>query len=164
MNEREDRLFEIAALAGGIIFGAIILIIERLLFAYSIAPLSYTLPEDWLRDNYNPAAVIVFLVSAIAAIVWYLIALRWWTKFDATKDTTSARSWWILLFAFPIIIVIAAISLWGNEDGTSLGGGSLLVFSVLLCLGMLSSYWVSTGLSTPINMKHVVPFAGLLPR
>ena len=66
MNEREDRLFEIAALAGGIIFGAFILVIGQLLFTYSIAPLSYTLPEDWLRDNYNPAAVTVFLVSAIA--------------------------------------------------------------------------------------------------
>lgn len=164
MNDRESRLGEITALAASIIVGGIIMVVGRLPLAYGIAPLSLTAPEDWLRTNYNPAAITAFLTSALAAIAWYLIALKWWTNYKARQQAMQARLIWILLGILAVASVVLGIIIWGNEEGASLQIFSFIIFVVTLSLSMMSSYWLATVLSTPINMVHIIPLSHLFRR
>lgn len=159
MNDKETSLGQITGLVAGIIIGAIIMILGRLPFSWGIAPLILSVPDDWLRTNYNPSAFLVFLTSAIAAVAWYLIALKWWNNYHDTKEEKmQAKLIWFLLGILAVAGVVLGIIIWGNEEGGSLQIPSFIVFAVTLSLGMLSSYWLATVWSTPSNILTVIPF------
>ncbi|MDB9416132.1 hypothetical protein [Microcystis aeruginosa] len=160
MNEQNSILSEIAGLAAGIIIGAMIMVIGRMLFGNDIIP-TYT--SNWIQSNYMPAVLVVGAFSSVFAVIWYLISLKWWRTFTEKEFSQARISWW-LLFVLPFLSFIISLFIWGKDGNNNLETIALVFFSLILLLGMFSSYWLSTALSTPPNMRRVVPLVGLFPR
>lgn len=160
MNEQNSILPEITGLAAGIIIGAMIMVIGRMLFGNGIIP-TYT--SNWIQSNYDPAVFVVWVTSSAFAVIWYLISLKWWRTFTE-KEFGQARFFWLLLFVLPFLSFIISLFIWGKDGNNNLETIALVFFSLILLLGMCSSYWLSTALSTPPNMRRVVPLVGLFLR
>jgi hypothetical protein len=160
MNEHNSILPEITGLAAGIIVGAMIMVIGQLLFGNGIIP-TYT--SNWIQNNYVPAVLVVWATSSAFAVIWYLISLKWWPKYTE-KEFSQARFFWLLLFVLPFLSFIISLFILGKDGNNNLQTVALVFFSLILLLGMFSSYWLSTALSTPPNMRRVVPLVGLFPR
>ena len=165
MNEQNSILPEITGLAAGIIIGAMIMVIGRLLFGNGIIP-TYT--SNWIQSNYDPAVLVVWATSSAFAVIWYLISLKWWRTFTE-KEFSQAQFFWLLLFVLPFLSFIISLFIWGKDGNNNDGNNNLetitlVFFSLILLLGMCSSYWLSTAFSTPPNMRRVVPLFGLFPR
>lgn len=160
MNEQNSIPPEIAGLAAGIMIGAMIMVIGRMLFGNGIIP-TYT--SNWIQSNYDPAVLVVCATSSAFAVIWYLISLKWWRTFTEKEFSQARISWW-LLFVLPFLSFIISLFIWGKDGNNNLETKALVFFSLILLLGMCSSYWLSTALSTPPNMRRVVPLVGLFPR
>lgn len=160
MNEQNSILPEITGLAAGIIIGAMIMVIGRLLFGNGIIP-TYT--SNWMQSNYDPAVLVVWATSSAFAVIWYLISLKWWRTFTE-KEFSQAQFFWLLLFVLPFLSFIISLFIWGKDGNNNLETITLVFFSLILLLGMCSSYWLSTAFSTPPNMRRVVPLFSLFPR
>jgi len=160
MNEQNSILPEIGGLVAGIIIGAMIMVISRPLFDNGIIR-TYT--SNWIQSNYDPAVFVVWATSSAFAVIWYLISLKWWRTFTE-KEFSQARFFWLLLFVLPFLSFIISLFIWGKDGSNNLETVALVFFSLILLLGMFSSYWLSTALSTPPNMRRVVPLVGLFPR
>ncbi|WP_419546199.1 hypothetical protein [Microcystis sp.] len=160
MNEQNSILPEITGLAAGIIIGAMIMVIGRLLFGNGIIP-TYT--SNWIQSNYDPAVLVVWATSSAFAVIWYLISLKWWRTFTE-KEFSQAQFFWLLLFVLPFLSFIISLFIWGKDGNNNLETITLVFFSLILLLGMCSSYWLSTAFSTPPNMRRVVPLFSLFPR
>lgn len=160
MNEQNSILPEITGLAAGIIIGAMIMVIGRMLFGNGIIP-TYT--SNWIQSNYDPAVLVVWATSSAFAVIWYLISLKWWRTFTE-KEFSQAQFFWLLLFVLPFLSFIISLFIWGKDGNNNLETITLVFFSLILLLGMCSSYWLSTAFSTPPNMRRVVPLFGLFPR
>lgn len=160
MNEQNSILPEITGLAAGIIIGAMIMVIGRMLFGNGIIP-TYT--SNWIQSNYMPAVLVVGAFSSVFAVIWYLISLKWWRTFTEKEFSQARISWW-LLFVLPFLSFIISLFIWGKDGNNNLETIALVFFILILLLGMCSSYWLSTALSTPPNMRRVVPLVGLFPR
>ena len=159
MNEQNSILPEITGLAAGIIIGAMIMVIGRLLFGNGIIP-TYT--SNWIQSNYDPAVLVVWATSSAFAVIWYLISLKWWRTFTE-KEFSQAQFFWLLLFVLPFLSFIISLFIWGKDGNNNLETITLVFFSLILLLGMCSSYWLSTAFSTPPNMRRVVPLFSLFP-
>ena len=143
-----------------IIGGGLLMLLEKSLFASRKFGFIRTLPferQDYAEEVFTPAGLIVFFISATCAILWYLTALKWSVRFDPTKDTTPARLRWVLFSFFPILSVIGVVWFWGSASAAA-----QLWLLVFLIVDIVIIYWLSTALSTPDNMLHVVPLATLL--
>ncbi|MFN9965211.1 MAG: hypothetical protein ACK52F_00365 [bacterium] len=160
MNEQNSIPPEIAGLAAGIMIGAMIMVIGRLLFGNGIIP-TYT--SNWIQSNYDPAVLVVWATSSAFAVIWYLISLKWWRTFTEKEFSQARISWW-LLFVLPFLSFIISLFIWGKDGNNNLETKALVFFSLILLLGMCSSYWLSTAFSTPPNMRRVVPLFSLFPR
>jgi hypothetical protein len=160
MEDRDRILQETTGLAAGVIGGAIILVVGKLLFSNSVVPIN---KGDWVQTNYDPAALTVFLISTVFAIIWYLITCNWWLKYEP-KQSTLATSIWVLLFVVPILSFVIALFYWGKDGDADLGLSAFLALLIALGLAMLFSYWGATALSTPKNMSSVIPLASLFRR
>lgn len=160
MNEQNSILPEITGLAAGIIIGAMIMVIGRMLFGNGIIP-TYT--SNWIQSNYDPAVLVVWATSSAFAVIWYLISLKWWRTFTE-KEFSQAQFFWLLLFVLPFLSFIISLFIWGKDGNNNLETITLVFFSLILLLGMCSSYWLSTAFSTPPNMRRVVPLFSLFPR
>ena len=160
MNEQNSILPEITGLAAGIIIGAMIMVIGRMLFGNGIIP-TYT--SNWIQSNYLPAVRFVWAFSSVFAVIWYLRSLKWWRTFTE-KEFSQARFFWLLLFVLPFLSFIISLFIWVKDGNNNLEFIALVFFISILLLGMCSSYWLSTALSTPPNMRRVVPLVGWFPR
>ena len=160
MNEQNSILPEITGLAAGIIIGAMIMVIGRMLFGNGIIP---THTSNWIQSNYDPAVRVVWATSSAFAVIWYLISLKWWRTFTE-KEFSQAQFFWLLLFVLPFLSFIISLFIWGKDRNNNLETITLVFFSLILLLGMCSSYWLSTAFSTPPNMRRVVPLFSLFPR
>jgi len=141
-------------------FTGVIMVIGRMLFGNGIIP-TYT--SNWIQSNYDPAVLVVCATSSAFAVIWYLISLKWWRTFTEKEFSQARISWW-LLFVLPFLSFIISLFIWGKDGNNNLETIALVFFSLILLLGMCSSYWLSTALSTPPNMRRVVPLVGLFPR
>ncbi|MDJ0903437.1 MAG: hypothetical protein QNJ55_32035 [Xenococcus sp. MO_188.B8] len=143
-----------------IIGGLLLILVERLIITNSgfIRVDSSLTREDYANDYFTPAALIVVLVSAICAVVWYFIALKWSPRF-APPDMRSARFTWIFL---SILVIVSFVGVWFLFGTAS--SKSLLWFAGFLIINIVITYWLSTVLSTPDNMIPAVFLADLLRR
>jgi len=160
MSEQNSILPEITGLAAGIVVGAMVMVVGRFLFGDGIVP---TFTDNWVQSNYDPAAFVVWVVSAIFAIIWYFVSLKWWRTFTA-KESGQAFFLWLLLFVLPILSCVISLFIWGKDGSNTLEVLAFVVLVLILGLGMLFSYWLSTALSTPSNMCHIIPLARLFRR
>ncbi|MDJ0557176.1 MAG: hypothetical protein QNJ68_22580 [Microcoleaceae cyanobacterium MO_207.B10] len=157
MAKREESLFEVLMLLGAIASGGIFILIQRWLFTSGIIPLLDVEPSKWVSSAFIPASLIVFAISAISAILWYLMALKIRPEFRVQDGTLLARAKWVAFLLAPVFSIIVTLIIFGEASPTAFP-----YFFVFLVINMLVTFWLSTALATPTILAHVVLFAPLI--
>lgn len=154
MINLEGRVPEIFRWFLAIAAGAIVISIQSWLFTSGSIALWDVNPTRWVASIFERASLIVWVVSSIASMIWYVMAVQMMRHFDPRKHTKSAMlKWWIVLLG-PLLSLIGSIWIFGK--------GSTAAFPWLvgfLLLNMVLTFWLSTALSTPSILAHVVPLA-----
>ena len=157
MTEDSRKQMFLGSLA--IIGGGLLMLLQRALFATGAGGLIQTTPltrQVYAANHFTPAALVVFLVSATCAVVWYRRTLKRSVHY-APKDKGAARVTWGLILLFPLLSIIVALFFWGNASPKAVSWlAGFLVIDVLVI------YWLSTALSTPDLMVPTVPGASLV--
>lgn len=136
---------------GTIVSGLSLFLLQRWLFANGTFQI-VTLSRQEYTDNYfTPGALVVLVVSAICAVIWYAIAAKWSIHFSPIKEMTTARLVWVGL-SLPPVLSVVIMSLWfGNVSPPAFPW--MLLF---LVVNMLVVYWLTTVLATPEEMIPAV--------
>jgi hypothetical protein len=140
-------------------------VLQPLIYSGGLVRLSDIQKQDlWLSDNYMPAATIVFIVSILATLIWYV-----WNTYAPPSDgkAAAARSigWWLLLL-LPILGIVVAL-LFAIQPAVTIGkltGIDLPILAAMFTFDVLVIYWAATATSTPGLAKRLPPGAGLFRR
>jgi hypothetical protein len=143
-----------------VIFGflgfIIMFFVQPWIYENRIIPIKDVPVGEWLSDSYTTGAGVVFAVSILATVVWYVLAAN--AKVTTAAETDKWRvTWWILLL-LPIISICLGISPVFNSSKDALV--SLTGFYILDAIVIL--YWLPTGSSSPSLLMYIPPGARLL--
>lgn len=108
-------------------------------------------PFDWAEQYYQPATLIVFLLSCLATLIWYGVA-SYFNDRDRKPGIKIFRGLWAALTLLPFFAILWAIS--------SITEGEEVVPSLVLfyVLDVIWLFWFGTAISTPEALKYgVVP-------
>ncbi len=159
-DDIQDRGWEIFRLFLAIILGFILLQLGGWLFSSGIIPVTVMRPAQFVKDHYNPAALIVFCASFIGAVIWWAIAVfRFKPKFSPREDTKPARLVWWAIFTLAICISGASLYIYGKTIPQAI---PWMLGSVMIIMSI--NHWLATAVSTPFMLAHVVPGAQWLQR
>ncbi|BAI88990.1 MULTISPECIES: hypothetical protein [Limnospira] len=153
MIDLEGRGLEILRWFLAIAAGAIVIPIQSWLFRSGSIALWDVDPTRWVASIFERASLIVWSVSLIGSVIWYMMAVQMRRHF-APKDTKSAMvKWWIVLL-LPLLVLIGNIWVFGKASTAAFPW-----FVGFLLLNMVLTFWLSTAVSTPSPLAHVVPLA-----
>jgi hypothetical protein len=155
----EDKRKQMFLGTFAIIGGGLLMLLQRMLFATGAGRLIQTTSlsrQVYAERCFTPAALIVFLVSATCAVVWYRRTLKWNVHY-APKDKGAARGTWGSILLFPLLSIAVALFVWGNASPKAFPW-----LAGFLVIDMLVIYWLSTALSTPDLMVPAVPCATMV--
>lgn len=138
------RIFGVTILAAALVF-----FIQPFLFSSGIIVLTDVDPIDWVYEQYMWGAAIVFTVSLIATLLWYLIAAN--SKAVRASVIGAMRIVWVLLFFLPLIAIGVALAFFNDSSEALLWITAIYVIDVLLL------YWFTTAISSPKLLKYVPP-------
>jgi len=159
-DDIQARGWEICRLFGAIFLGFILLQIGGWLFYTGMIPLTAIKPDEFVKNNYGPAALIVFWASSIAAAIWWAIAVFYFRpKFYPKEDTSIGQLIWWVIFIFTICIAGLSLHSYGKTIPEAIPSmlGSLVII-------MAINFWLATAVSTPLLLTYVVPGAQWLQR
>jgi hypothetical protein len=130
--------------------------VQPWMYENRIIPIKDVPVGEWLSDSYTTGAGVVFAVSILATVVWYVLAAN--AKVTTAAETDRWRViWWVLLL-LPIISICLGISPVFNSSKDALV--SLTGFYILDAIVIL--YWLPTGTSSPSLLMYIPPGARLL--
>lgn len=103
----------------------------------------------WINNYYNPGGIVVFVVSILSTIIWYLITAN--AKAHQAKEVARWMvAWWIFLL-FPVLSICVAIGFFTGSNDT------LVFLTIFFVLDILLLFWLPTATSTPGGLKFVPP-------
>lgn len=118
-------------------------------------------PSNWVNNEYTWGAGIVFGLSSLLAIIWYIIGST--AKITGSWDVSTKRLLW---FIFLIIsVAVAGISVWLScKFFSGASQDALYTLSVLFLFDAIWLYWLTTAISSPQNsdLEYIPPFADFL--
>lgn len=118
-------------------------------------------PSNWVNNEYTLGAGIVFGVSSLLAIIWYVIGSK--AKITGSWDTSTKKFLWVifLIISVAVAVISAAVS-WKFLPGASQDAKYSLSF--LFVLDAVWLYWLTTAISSPQNsdLEYIPPFADFL--
>ena len=106
---------------------------------------------DWLENNYNPAAFIVFGAAVFATIVWTVMTAT--AKVQTGQDILGWQLTWWLIGLIPLFAICGAIYF--------LSKPALYSLTVFFVFDVLLLYWLTTATSSPGLFKRTPPGASL---
>lgn len=143
-----------------VIFGfvgfTLMFFVQPWIYQNRIIPIKDVPVGDWVSDSYTSGAGVVFGVSIIATVIWYVLAAN--AKVLTASETDRWRAIWFVLLLLPIISIILGISPVFNTSKDALV--SLTGFYILDAILIL--YWLPTGTSSPSLLMYIPPGARLL--
>ena len=104
----------------------------------------------WINNYYIFGAGVVFAVSVLSTIIWYLITAN--AKAHKAEEVAQWMLVWWLFLLFPILGICVAIGFFKGDSNDALG--SLAIFFVF---DILLLFWLPTATSTPGGLKYVPP-------
>lgn len=113
--------------------------------------------EGWVSDEYMPGAILVFAVSAIATVVWYVMAAK--AKVNKASDSFRWQVVWWLILLLPILSICAAIGFFNRSQDALV---SLTGFFILDAIVLL--FWLPSATSSPGALMYIPPGAFLMRR
>ncbi len=139
------------------IVGALIAFwLQPWLYERGIIGISDVPVDAWIQNDYMTGAAIVFGVSVVCTLLWYVLAAR-----ANIRDTRDAQPWavvWWVLFLFPVLSICVALYFFNRSQQALLSLTGFFVFDILFL------YWLSTATSSPKDLKYAPPGAFLLRR
>lgn len=145
-------IWELSRILGALLTGAVLLfIVQPSLFQSGYIPVTDVDISEWIGENYTYGAVVVFVVSAISALIWYYLSMT--AKIRTADDVSKMRFVWWLIFLLPILAICAAIYFFNDSNEALLSLTAFYVIDILLL------YWLATVLSSAKDLKFVPPFA-----
>ncbi|HLO85399.1 MAG TPA: hypothetical protein VK203_10360 [Nostocaceae cyanobacterium] len=112
--------------------------------------------EPWLSNFYMTGATVVFAVSFVCTIIWYVLAAKAQIR-DGKDAERWVLIWWVLLFP-PVLSICVAIGFFRGTDQ------ALLSLTTFFLINILFLYWLTTATSSPGALKFVPPGAFLVRR
>ncbi|MGK7877638.1 MAG: hypothetical protein AB4426_31350 [Xenococcaceae cyanobacterium] len=113
--------------------------------------------NTWLGDNYTAGALLVFGVSVIATVLWYILAAT--AKVRGANDVFRWQVVWWMLGLLPLLGIFIALLFFNESDDARLSLAGFFIFN-----GIFLLYWLPTATSSPGLLKHIPPGAFLLRR
>ena len=113
--------------------------------------------DIWVGDNYFTSAVIVFVASLLATLLWYFLTAR--AKVRNASDVANWNIVWWIFGLFPLVAIAISVFLVNESDDAKL---SLIGFFIIDGLFLL--YWLPTATSSPGSFKYTPPGAMLVRR
>ena len=107
--------------------------------------------EAWTSGEYMAAAMLVFVISVISAVLWCVLASK--SKAHMQNEVKPWILWWWLLGLVPILGLGIAIGFLNQVEEVRL---SLAIFFVL---DILLLFWLTTATSTPGLLMYTPPLA-----
>ncbi|HBE21500.1 MAG TPA: hypothetical protein DEG17_09565 [Cyanobacteria bacterium UBA11149] len=106
--------------------------------------------EAWVSNYYIPGATVVFLVSVVATLLWYVMAVQ--ARVNTAGDTFRWQMIWWLFLLFPILSICVAIGFFGGSQDALLSLTGFLVFD-----GIFWLFWLPTATSSPASLMYIPP-------
>ncbi len=107
--------------------------------------------DAWASRDYMAAAMLVFIVSVLSAILWFVLTTK--SKAHTQDEIKPWIMWWWLLGLIPILSIGVAIGFFNQSEKARL---SLAIFFVL---DMLWLFWLTTATSTSGLLRYTPPLA-----
>lgn len=103
----------------------------------------------WINNYYNPGGIVVFVVSVLSTIIWYLMTAN--AKAHQAKEVAQwVVVWWIFLL-FPVLSICVAIYFFNGSNDAR------VFLTIFFVLDILLLFWLPTATSTPGGLKFVPP-------
>lgn len=113
--------------------------------------------EAWVSNEYLPGATLVFVVSFIATVLWYVMAAK--AKVNTASDSFRWQVvWWIVLL-LPILSIFGAIGFFNRSQDALVSLTSFLILDAIFLL-----YWLPTATSSPGSLMYTPPGAFFMRR
>ena len=139
----------IRILSVGIVGAILMFLVQPWLFQSGMIPITQVEVEPWISEKYTVGAAIVFSTALVAALLWYISALR--AKVTNFNDSSPMRLVWGLLLLIPIIGICAALYFYNDSSEARLP----LTFIYVIDIAWV--YWFGTTISSPGLLKFIPP-------
>ncbi|MCM0591495.1 MAG: hypothetical protein HEQ35_21400 [Gloeotrichia echinulata IR180] len=141
----------------GFVGSILMFFVQPWMYDNRIIPIKDVSVGDWLSDHYSPGAWVVFGVSIIATVIWYVLAAN--AKVLTASETDRWRVIWFVLLLLPLISIGLGISVFNNSNDALVSLTGFYIIDAILIL-----YWLPTGTSSPSLLMYIPPGARLLRR
>ncbi|WP_375493376.1 hypothetical protein [uncultured Nostoc sp.] len=153
-----SRSEEILRIFAVIMFGGLLMVVQRWWFSAGVIDLNVSDDELWVMEHFTPVAIIVFIDSVFWAGMWYLTALGSNNNYVPEKHYKQILIRWGGFFLATLAITVG-VALYFYRDASST---ALPLFVGFFIINTMLIYWVSTAISTPGLLAYVVPGSVLL--
>ena len=145
---------EIIRIILSILFGYVLMFyLQPLIYENGIISLGQADSDLWLLDYYQ-GAWLVFGVSVISTITWYVFAAN--AKAKGGRDISNWSVVWWLFLLLPVLSTLIAVLLFNEKYAlVSLSG-------LYLIDGVFFLYWLPTATSSPRLLRNIPPGSQLL--
>ncbi len=157
MYERLIEIFRLFVISVAV--AILMFLVQPQLYSRKIIDLDYGSEGDfqnWIEHQYMEGAKLVFIVSLLSVILWYMIALKFGARIRNMPHLPIVQIW-AGFSLFPIVSELIALQ-FINQNSKA--------FPSLLCfftLDVLLLFWLTTAVTTPI-IHFVVPGSFTLRR
>ena len=156
MHERLIEIFRFFVISVAV--AILMFLVQPWLYSSNIIDLDFETEielQNWIDFNYMQGAKLVFIVSLLSVIFWYLLALKFGARIKKMPRLPIVQIW-AGFSLFPVVSVLIALQF--NDYPPVLP--SLLGFFIL---NILLLFWLTTAVTTPI-IQFVVPGSFALRR
>lgn len=136
--------------------GGVMSFIQPLLYDKRILLIKDVPIPTWIAQQYNPGAFIVFGLSVLATVLWYVLGAR--ANIRTAKEAFNWNLYWWLFLLMPIIGICLALYFFNESKDALLSLTGLYIFNVILL------YWLPTVTSSPKDIKRIPPGASIIRR
>ena len=144
---------EITRLIICILIGALIIFIGQpwLYLARIVKITDVPSVEDWVSNYYMNQAGIVFFISLISVVFWFISGIK--SKAETHGQLTGWRGIWYGLLFFNVLSIFIAIYFNKVSDDALISSTLFLLFNVIWV------FWLGTALSSPNLFMYLPPGA-----
>lgn len=151
------KVDEVIRIIGFSILGFLLMFLgQPLIYQKQIISIADISLDYWLKNNYVIGSWIVFIMSVLTTVLWYILAAT--AKVEYMRDTFRWKViWWVLGF-LPLLSICLALY-FNNSDDARLSLAAFFTFDGLFLL-----FWLPTATSSPGLLKYIPPGALLIRR
>lgn len=144
----KNRIWELIRLSVLALLGLYLMFdLQPWLFKEGIIPVNDVDVVSWVSEGYQVGATLVFAVSFISALVWYVLAMI--DKNQSSQDVSDNKwLWYVLLF-------ISVVGIFGGVYLARESEEARWYLIAMFGLNIYLVFWLGTAVSSPRARKFV---------